>query len=100
MRKSVLALAVAVATASFSSSAATVYENDGTSKEIAGSYEKAVLMSGEAKDFLRYILSPAETPQEYTYAAELSLNVSRVMAEIRRLAGISFPGIAEGGAEK
>ncbi len=76
------------------------YENDGTSKEIAGSYEKAVLMSGEAKDFLRYILSPAETQQEYTYAAELSLNVSRVMAEIRRLAGISFPGIAEGGAEK
>ncbi|MCL1603485.1 porin [Succinatimonas hippei] len=52
MRKSVLALAVAVATASFSSSAATVYENDGTSLEVYGriqavAYSKDAAQSGQ-----------------------------------------------------
>ena len=74
-----------------------LYQNDGTSRSIAGSYEKNVLMSGEARDFLRYITCSGETREEYAYASRLSLDVCRVMAEIRRLAGIRFPGYEEGG---
>lgn len=74
-----------------------LYQNDGTSRSIVGSYEKNVLMSGEARDFLRYITCPGETREEYAYASRLSLDVCRVMAEIRRLAGIRFPGYEEGG---
>lgn len=73
-----------------------LYQNDGSFRTLAGEIDKPVLMSGEARDFLRYITSPEETREEYAYASRMSLEVSRTMAEIRRLAGIRFPGYEKG----
>ena len=66
-----------------------LFDKSGKASELVGQVEKNVLMSGEAADFLRYITNP-ESRKEYEEDSRLALEVSRVMAEIRRQAGIRF----------
>lgn len=63
---------------------------DGESTPLVGDIPKAELMSGEARDFYRYITDPQGCQEEYAAASQAALAVSRVMAEIRGLAGIRF----------
>ena len=53
---------------------------------------KAVMMSGEALDFWRYITDPAGTRSEYEENSRLALTVSRMMAAMRADAGVRFAG--------
>lgn len=62
----------------------------GQAQELVGEIEKNVLMSGEAKDFYRYITDP-QALAEYQYCSEQSLLVSTLMQQIRKQAGIHFP---------
>lgn len=71
----------------------TRFERDGTAHPVWGEEQKATLMGAEASDFCRYIQNPADA--HYQLCQTRALEVSRVMAEIRRLAGISFPGYEE-----
>ena len=63
---------------------------DGSRTELVGEIEKSVLMSGEAADFFRYITRPEESKEEYARCTALAREVSAVMEEIRRQAGIRF----------
>ena len=71
---------------------AVLYDKAGTPTPITGSAEKDALMGNEAADFYRYITDPAGSREEYEKAGELAFQVSSVMEQIRRQAGISFPG--------
>ena len=67
-------------------------KNEGTEEKIWGSDSKDVSMSYEAKNFLAYINNPCKYEEEYRYASRLSLNVARVLEEIRTCAILSYSG--------
>lgn len=67
-------------------------KNDGSEERIWGSDSKEVSMSHEAKKFLAYINDPRKNEQEYHYASQLSLSVSRVLEEIRACSILSYSG--------
>ncbi|MDD6033222.1 MAG: Gfo/Idh/MocA family oxidoreductase [Oscillospiraceae bacterium] len=71
------------------------WEKDGTAHTVWSSEEKATLMGWEAHSFARFIRDPAGTRPEQAEVARMAMAVSRVMAEIRRKAGIHFPGWEE-----
>ena len=52
--------------------------------------EKEKVMSWEAKDFFRFIRDYDSCIEEYEKCAEFSLEVSRVMEEIRKQNGIEY----------
>lgn len=57
---------------------------DGERKIIAGDTEKEEVMSYEAKDFFEYIRNYDLCEKEYDLCGSFSLEVSKIMAEIRR----------------
>ena len=61
----------------------TLYSKDGKGEIIAGDTEKEEVMSYEAKDFFRYIREYDLCRSEYENCADFSLQVSRIMKEIR-----------------
>lgn len=69
---------------------AKLFLNDGTVETIAGETEKEKVMSFEAADFLKYISQYDKYRQEYFNCAEYSLEVSRIMKEIRKQCNIKF----------
>lgn len=64
---------------------------DGRTEDICGEEPKFKLMGYEAKDFYRFIANRKETAGEYARCAELSLQVTRLLEELRKKAGILFP---------
>ena len=65
---------------------------DGTEEELAGEVSKDVLMSGEALDFARYIRDPETYRVAYDADTRLASQVCRTLQEMRRRAGVRFPG--------
>lgn len=64
---------------------------DGRTEDICGEEPKFKLMGYEAKDFYRFIANREETAEEYARCAELSLQVTKLLEELRKKAGIFFP---------
>ncbi|MBE6783064.1 MAG: Gfo/Idh/MocA family oxidoreductase [Ruminococcaceae bacterium] len=62
----------------------SLISNDGEVEKIAEDTEKEEVMSYEAKDFFRFIRDYDECFDEYKKCAEFSLEVSRIMEEIRK----------------
>ena len=62
----------------------------GNRTKLYGDPSKEELMSGEARDFYRYITDPEGTAEEYRECRELSLKVALLMEQMRRDAGIVF----------
>lgn len=68
-----------------------IYSNiDATKDLLAGDTPKPVIMSYEAQTFMQTITAPHLNKTEYEKAQKIALEVSRIMAEIRRHAGICF----------
>ncbi len=67
-----------------------IYDNDGVCEVLSGDTEKEEVMSGEAGDFLRYISDYDRYKNEYFRCAEMSLEVSRIMKEIRQQNDIKY----------
>lgn len=72
---------------------AYMYKNPRIGEPISlyGEDEKPVLMGREAADFHRYITQPEESREEAARCAELSLQVCRLMYQLRQQMGIRFP---------
>lgn len=70
-------------------------DNDGVRRPVAEVSAKEENMSGEARSFCRYIHHPEESAAEYEAASRLAMEVSLMMAEIRRETGITFPEAAQ-----
>ena len=64
---------------------------EGNRTHLFGDPSKEERMSWEAKDFRRYILDPEGTKEEYRICREYSLQVVKLMEEMRADAGIIFP---------
>ncbi|MCI8553667.1 MAG: Gfo/Idh/MocA family oxidoreductase [Clostridiales bacterium] len=62
----------------------------GAEEKLAGEVDKPELMSGEARDFARYIREPDASREEYRYASQLAQHACETLAEIRRQSGIVF----------
>lgn len=69
----------------------SLVSRDGPEKELYGEDEKYKLMGWEAKDLYRYITEPEASREEYERCSVLSLQVSRLMEDVRKQAGIRFP---------
>lgn len=67
-----------------------LHKKDGSKQQLVGEITKAELMGEEACTFYRFIKEPVQCREEYLHAQETALNVSYVMKEIRKQAGISF----------
>ena len=67
--------------------------NDGTEEIIASDTEKEDVMSYEAKDFFRYIRDYDACSDEYEKCAEFSLEVSRIMEEIRKQNELNYASV-------
>jgi predicted dehydrogenase len=68
----------------------TLWHPDGSSEVLFTQESHAASMSHEAADFVRYILHPQETAEEYAEMLQTSLLVSNLMAEIRKQCHIQF----------
>lgn len=68
----------------------TRYDKSGGAAPIWGEETKAALMGFEGEAFYRFITDPAGSEADYREASQRALDVSSVMAEIRRKAGIRF----------
>ena len=64
---------------------------DGMAEELVGEVSKAELMSGEARDFVRYIREPEHTRAAYDGDTRLASQVCRILRQMRQSAGIRFP---------
>lgn len=64
--------------------------NDGTEELIAGDTEKEDVMSYEAADFLKFISDYEGNKNEYFACGEKTLEVSKIMKEIRGQNGIKY----------
>ncbi len=63
---------------------------DGEEKILAGDTEKEEVMSYEAKDFFRFIRDYDSCKKEYDLCGEFSLEVSKIMEEIRRQNNLNY----------
>ena len=68
----------------------TAHYADGRVEPLSGDMDKAELMSYESADFCRYITHFDETRDERRAVTRLAEEVSRLMKEIRKQAGISL----------
>lgn len=64
------------------------YGNNGDKQELLGDVEKYVLMGNEAKEFEMFIADPGN--EKYALSSKTALQVSRLMKQIRTIAGIEF----------
>ncbi|MBQ7956456.1 MAG: Gfo/Idh/MocA family oxidoreductase [Clostridia bacterium] len=71
----------------------SLISNNGDMEIIADDTEKEEVMSWEAKDFFRFIRDYDACSDEYEKCAEFSLEVSRVMAEIRKQNGLNYTSV-------
>lgn len=69
----------------------SLVHRDKTVEHLHGEDEKYKLMGWEAKDFYRYITEPEASRAEYERCTALSLEVSTLMENVRKQAGIRFP---------
>ena len=70
-----------------------VISNDGSEEIIAEDTEKEEVMSYEAKDFFRFIRNYDECLDEYEKCGEFSLEVSRIMSEIRQQNDLDYVSV-------
>ena len=64
------------------------YDKSGDKQELLGDVEKYVLMGNEAKEFEMFIADPGS--EKYALSSKTALHVSRLMKQIRTIAGIEF----------
>lgn len=64
------------------------YDKSGDKQELLGDVEKYVLMGNEAKEFEMFIADPGN--EKYALSSKTALQVSRLMKQIRTIAGIEF----------
>ncbi|MCQ2474301.1 MAG: Gfo/Idh/MocA family oxidoreductase [Clostridia bacterium] len=64
------------------------YDKSGDKQELLGDVEKYVLMGNEAKEFEMFIADPGS--EKYALSSKTTLHVSRLMKQIRTIAGIEF----------
>jgi predicted dehydrogenase len=63
-------------------------DKDGTKVQLTGDTEKPKIMSYEAQAFMGFITTPQLYVDEYKKAQSVALDVSKVIAEVRQLAGV------------
>ncbi|MEA4853194.1 MAG: Gfo/Idh/MocA family oxidoreductase [Christensenella sp.] len=68
----------------------SLFHTDGSKDIIFGDVEKRDLMANEMRDFYRYITDPEGSAAEYHAAQKLSLDVSKMMLQMRVDAGYPF----------
>lgn len=68
----------------------TYIGRDGKEEKLVGSIEKSKLMSGEVQSFYHYITFPETYKVEYQEKSRLTLQVNRLLKQMRQQAGIVF----------
>ena len=67
------------------------WNSEGDANLLFGQEPHEVSLANEARDFVRFILDPVGTKEEYEHFAALSRESAKAMETIRRLSGIRFP---------
>ncbi len=67
---------------------AVIIDNNGNTETVCPDMSKAEIMGCEAKEFEEFILG--KNAEKYALSSKIALQVSEIMEEIRKLAGIKF----------